>query len=183
MRLEDKEDKMKEKNIKSVSVFLISQIISLFGSSIVSYAIVWYITMKTSSTVALAVSIVCTYMPQILVSIFSGTWGDRYNKKYLIMIGDIITGISTLILAVLFINGFDSLLFLYSIIILRSIAVSYTHLAALPGEEEWELLWLPPPCQRKELARPLPAIKSSAIIFPPVFPTLTPRLAIKLSIF
>lgn len=122
MRLEDKEeDKMKEKNIKSVSVFLISQIISLFGSSIVSYAIVWYITMKTSSTVALAVSIVCTYMPQILVSIFSGTWGDRYNKKYLIMIGDIITGISTLILAVLFINGFDSLLFLYSIIILRSI--------------------------------------------------------------
>jgi len=54
---------------------------------------------------------------------------------------------------------------------------------ALPGEEEWELLWLPPPCPRKELARPLPAIKSSAIIFPPVFPTLTPRLAIKLSIF
>ena len=119
MRIE--EDKMKEKNIKSVSVFLISQIISLFGSSIVSYAIVWYITMKTSSTVALAVSIVCTYMPQILVSIFSGTWGDRYNKKYLIVIGDIITGISTLMLAVLFINGFDSLLFLYSIIILRSI--------------------------------------------------------------
>lgn len=119
MRIE--EDKMKEKNIKSVSVFLISQIISLFGSSIVSYAIVWYITMKTSSTVALAVSIVCTYMPQILVSIFSGTWGDRYNKKYLIMIGDIITGISTLMLAVLFINGFDSLFFLYSIIILRSI--------------------------------------------------------------
>ena len=61
MRLEDKEDKMKEKNIKSVSVFLISQIISLFGSSIVSYAIVWYITMKTSSTVALAVSIAVSY--------------------------------------------------------------------------------------------------------------------------
>lgn len=47
MRLEDKEeDKMKEKNIKSVSVFLISQIISLFGSSIVSYAIVWYISKR-----------------------------------------------------------------------------------------------------------------------------------------
>lgn len=72
---------MKDKSLTRVSVFLTSQIISLFGSAIVSYSIVWYITLKTSSTMALAISIVCTYMPQIVISMFSGTWGDKFNKK------------------------------------------------------------------------------------------------------
>ncbi len=112
---------MKDKSLTRVSVFLTSQIISLFGSAIVSYSIVWYITLKTSSTMALAISIVCTYMPQIVISMFSGTWGDKFNKKNLIIIGDTITGISTLILAILFINGFDSLYLLYGACALRSV--------------------------------------------------------------
>lgn len=45
---------MKDKSLTRVSVFLTSQIISLFGSAIVSYSIVWYITLKTSSTSGLA---------------------------------------------------------------------------------------------------------------------------------
>jgi len=104
---------MKDKSLTRVSVFLTSQIIS--------YSIVWYITLKTSSTMALAISIVCTYMPQIVISMFSGTWGDKFNKKNLIIIGDTITGISTLILAILFINGFDSLYLLYGACALRSV--------------------------------------------------------------
>ena len=112
---------MKDKSLTRVSVFLTRQIISLFGSAIVSYSIVWYITLKTSSTMALAISIVCTYMPQIVISMFSGTWGDKFNKKNLIIIGDTITGISTLILAILFINGFDSLYLLYGACALRSV--------------------------------------------------------------
>lgn len=112
---------MKDKSLTRVSVFLTSQIISLFGSAIVSYSIVWYITLKTSSTMALAISIVCTYMPQIVISMFSGTLGDKFNKKNLIIIGDTITGISTLILAILFINGFDSLYLLYGACALRSV--------------------------------------------------------------
>ena len=112
---------MKDKSLTRVSVFLTSQIISLFGSAIVSYSIVWYITLKTSSTMALAISIVCTYMTQIVISMFSGTWGDKFNKKNLIIIGDTITGISTLILAILFINGFDSLYLLYGACALRSV--------------------------------------------------------------
>lgn len=112
---------MKDKSLTRVSVFLTSQIISLFGSAIVSYSIVWYITLKTSSKMALAISIVCTYMPQIVISMFSGTWGDKFNKKNLIIIGDTITGISTLILAILFINGFDSLYLLYGACALRSV--------------------------------------------------------------
>lgn len=111
---------MENKSLTRVSIFLISQIISLFGSAIVSYTIIWYITLKTSSTMALAMSVVFTYMPQIVISVFSGTLGDRFNKKYLIIIGDTITGVSTLILAVLFINGFRSLYLIYAACAMRS---------------------------------------------------------------
>lgn len=34
---------------KNISIFLISQMISLIGSSLVQYAIMWYITLKTQS--------------------------------------------------------------------------------------------------------------------------------------
>lgn len=79
---------MKDKSLTRVSVFLTSQIISLFGSAIVSYSIVWYITLKTSSTMALAISIVCTYMPQIVISMFQERGGinstkkSNYNRRY-----------------------------------------------------------------------------------------------------
>lgn len=112
---------MKDSKLSRVSIFLTSQVISLFGSAIVSYTIIWYITLKTSSTISLATSIVCTYLPQIFISVFSGSWGDRYNKKILIMIGDAITGIATFVLAILFLNGFHSFYIIYGACALRSI--------------------------------------------------------------
>ena len=65
-------------------------------------------------------------------------------------------------------------------------------LPGLVGEPEpvftWEelLLWPPPKCWREKFRTaptPLAAIMASAIMEPPVWPTLTPRLAMKLSIF
>ena len=48
---------MKEKGLqaqnntwmKKIALFLASQNVSLFGSSVVSFAIIWYITLETSS--------------------------------------------------------------------------------------------------------------------------------------
>ena len=34
---------------ESITLFLASQSLSLFGSSVVSFAIIWYITLETSS--------------------------------------------------------------------------------------------------------------------------------------
>lgn len=82
---------------KKSTLFLVSQNISLFGSSIVSYAITWYITLETSSGVWMTASILCSLLPQLLISLFAGVWADRYNRKYLIMCrrhGNLCHGIS-----------------------------------------------------------------------------------------
>lgn len=47
-------------------LFLVSQNISLFGSSVVSFAITWYVTLETSSGMWMTASILCNMLPQIV---------------------------------------------------------------------------------------------------------------------
>lgn len=105
---------------KQTALFLCSQTISIFGSSVVGFAIIWYITLKTSSGSLMAISILCMFLPQILISLFAGVWADRYSRKMLIMGSDLFIGISTLILALLFLSGYESFPLLFLISAVRS---------------------------------------------------------------
>ena len=68
--------------------FLISQCITLFGSTLVQMAIVWYITLKTESGAWVAAVSICSYLPQFLISFVGGVWADRYSRKKLIILSD-----------------------------------------------------------------------------------------------
>lgn len=112
---------MKEYNWKkSIIRFLSAQIISLFGSSIVQYAIVWYITLTTSSGKMLMFSTLCGFMPQIIISLFAGVWIDRYERKKLVMLSDSAIAFSTLLLAVSFLAGYKNIWLLMAVLIIRS---------------------------------------------------------------
>lgn len=103
------------------AIFLTSQMFSLFGSSVVAYAVIWYITLETASSWMMAVSILCSFVPQIIISLFAGVWADRYNRKMIIILADLFTAVSTLVLAVLFLSGFRSLAMIFFITALRSL--------------------------------------------------------------
>jgi len=111
------QDNWKTKTI----IFLSSQILSLFGSSVVSYAVVWYITLKTGSASLMTVSILAAFLPQIVISLFAGVWADRYNRKLLIISSDLLTGISTLVLAIYFLMGHESITLIFIISAIRSV--------------------------------------------------------------
>lgn len=103
---------------RDIILFLTSQTISLFGSSLVQYAITWYITLKTQSGVMMTISIICGFLPTFFLSPFAGVWADRYNRKILIMLSDSVIAASTLVLAILFLMGhkYTWLLFVVSAI-------------------------------------------------------------------
>lgn len=105
---------------KNIVRFLSAQTISLFGSSLVQYAIIWYVTLSTSSGVMLTISTVCGFLPQICISLFAGTWIDKYNRKKIIMISDIVIAISTLILAIVFLAGYKNIWLLFIVLMIRS---------------------------------------------------------------
>ncbi len=100
--------------------FLTAQTISLFGSSLVQYAIVWYVTLSTSSGRMLTISTLCGFLPQILISLFAGVWIDRYDRKKMIMYADAAIATATLILAVSFFLGQDNIWLLFAVLVVRS---------------------------------------------------------------
>ena len=51
---------------KEIFLFLISQNLSMFGSSVVGFSIIWYITLKTSSGSWITISTIAALTPQIL---------------------------------------------------------------------------------------------------------------------
>lgn len=91
---------MKNKR-KKVALFLMSQSITLFGSSLVQFAIIWYVTLVTSSGIWVSALTIAAYVPQFVISFFSGVWADRYSKKKLIIVSDSVIALATLILVIL----------------------------------------------------------------------------------
>lgn len=102
-------------------LFLSSQTISLFGSMLVQYAITWYITLRTQSGIMMTVSIICGFLPTFFLAPFAGVWADRYNRKLLIVLSDSLIAISTLVLAILFFMGYDSIWLLFVASAVRAI--------------------------------------------------------------
>ncbi|WP_028593703.1 MFS transporter [Paenibacillus assamensis] len=103
-----------------ISLFLTAQTITLFGSSLVQYAIIWYITLTTSSGVMMTIATVCGFLPQIIISLFAGVWVDRYNRKKMIIVSDGMIAAATLLLAILFFTGYKSVWQLFIVLLIRS---------------------------------------------------------------
>ncbi|MBM6854831.1 MFS transporter [Mediterraneibacter glycyrrhizinilyticus] len=64
-------------------------------------AVVWYVTLSTSSGAWTAAFSICSYLPQFLISIPGGVWADRFSRKRLILSSDLFTALITLAMIVL----------------------------------------------------------------------------------
>jgi MFS transporter, DHA3 family, macrolide efflux protein len=106
---------------KNIILFLSSQTISLFGSMLVQYAIMWHITLTTKSGVMMTLFIICGFIPTFFLSPIAGVWADRYNRKILIILADALIAIATLILAILFLMGYESIWLLFVMAAIRAI--------------------------------------------------------------
>ena len=112
---------MKYKWKRNTAIFLSSQAISILGSSLVQFAITSYITVNTKSGVYATIGILCAILPMFFLSPFAGVWADRYNRKHLIMIADGCIAACTLIVAIVFLTGHDSLWLLFVALIIRGL--------------------------------------------------------------
>lgn len=92
-----------------LTIYLVSQGISLLGSSVVSLAIIWYVTLKTQSAYAVTGVTLTTFLPQAVVMLYGGVLADRYPLKKIVILSDSMIALSTLVLAVIFITGKDSI--------------------------------------------------------------------------
>jgi len=106
---------------RKFAIFLSGQGITLLGSSLVQYVLIWYITLETKSGVMMTVSTLCGFLPQIIIGLFSGVWADRYNRKTIIILADLFIALSTLIISIMFFTGHRYLWLIFTVMALRSL--------------------------------------------------------------
>ena len=108
--------------VRTITIFLVGQTLSLFGSAVVGYAVIWYITLKTGSGWQYALMFIVSNLATALTTIPGGVWADRYPRKDLIVGADIFVAIFTLILAIVMLSGYERLWLIIVILCLRGLA-------------------------------------------------------------
>jgi len=106
---------------KKLAIFLGGQGISIFGSSLVQYAIMWHITLETKSGIMMTLSILFGFVPHFLLSPFAGVWADRFNRKRIIILSDAFVALVTLAAALVFMTGLRSVWILLAAQALRAV--------------------------------------------------------------
>ncbi len=115
---------------RTFSVIWSGQLISILSSSIVGYAITFWISLETGSASVLAAAAVAGLLPQILLSPLIGVYVDRWDRKRTMIAADGFIALCTLALALLFRLGAAELWHVYLLLACRS-AGSAFHLPAM----------------------------------------------------
>jgi MFS transporter, DHA3 family, macrolide efflux protein len=105
--------------------FWFTQALSLFGSGLASFALVWWITESTGSATVLATASLMALLPGILFGPLAGALVDRLNRKWIIIISDAISALLALLLVMLFWTNNIQLWHIYAINIMRGVAGAF----------------------------------------------------------
>jgi DHA3 family macrolide efflux protein-like MFS transporter len=106
---------------KNTVLFLTSQTLSLFGTMLVQYAIMWHIVLETQSGAMMTIYIIVGVLPTFFTSLLGGVWADRYNKKHLINLADGSIALVSLVIAISLSAGTDSIVLLMTAACVRAL--------------------------------------------------------------
>lgn len=103
----------------------IGQAISLLGSQLVQFALVWYLTRETGSAIVLTTATLVALLPQIFLGPIAGSIVDRGNRRRIMIAADSGVALTTLVLAALFAFGLVEVWHIYVLMLLRSLGGAF----------------------------------------------------------
>jgi DHA3 family macrolide efflux protein-like MFS transporter len=106
------------------------QVFSILGSSMVQFAIIWWLTLETKSATVLTMASLVGFLPQAILGPFIGTIVDKFKRKYIMIFADIGIALATLVLMVFFFMQKESLYLIYIVLAIRSLGSAF-HMPAL----------------------------------------------------
>jgi DHA3 family macrolide efflux protein-like MFS transporter len=101
------------------------QALSILGSQLVQFALIWYLTVHTGSATMLATASLVGMLPNVVLGPFIGTLVDRWNRRRIMLIADSIVALATLILVTMFALDLVEIWHIYAVIFIRSLASTY----------------------------------------------------------
>lgn len=112
---------LKNTDSRNIILFITGKGVSVFGSSIYTFAISLYVLKITGSALNFATTILLGIVPMIFFAPFAGIMTDRFSKKKLIVITDTLNGLLFLTLFIISINKPLSLVTIYATTVLLSL--------------------------------------------------------------
>lgn len=119
-----------EKNIRGFMIIYSGQIFSLFGSSLVRFALIWWLTELTGSAQVLATASLMAFLPDLVIGPFAGVLVDRLDRKKIMIAADGFTALATGVLAILYLRGSLEVAYVYGLLLARSLGAAF-HLPAM----------------------------------------------------
>ena len=98
------------------------QALSLVGSALVGFALIWWLTETTGSARTLALATTASLIPTILLGPFAGALVDRWPRKWVLIVSDGLIALLTALLGALFWLDVAQIWHVYAILFLRSLA-------------------------------------------------------------
>ena len=105
--------------------FFLGQQFSLLGSSIVQFAIVWWINLETASTLYLSLAAFVGFVPMVVLGFFTGVLADRFNRKIIIALADFAQAFITVLLIVSFLMGWASIFVVLGLLAFRGVCQAF----------------------------------------------------------
>ena len=101
------------------------QALSILGSQLVQFALIWYLTIQTGSATVLATATLVSMLPNVILGPFIGTLVDRWNRRRIMLLADSIEALATVALAVLFALDVVEVWHIFVTLFIRSLAGTF----------------------------------------------------------
>ena len=101
------------------------QAISQFSSSVLQFAVVWYLTDHTGSAMVLTAAMMMGFLPQGVLGPFIGVFIDRYNRKRIMIISDLLISAASFVMVLAGWMGRLSTELILAVLLARSVGSAF----------------------------------------------------------
>ena len=102
-------------------VVFAGQAFSLFGSRLVQFTLVWWLTQESGSASVLALASIMALLPQVIVGPFAGSLVDRWSRRILLIVSDGMIALAIVFLALLYSWGIVEIWHVYVLMLFRAL--------------------------------------------------------------
>lgn len=99
--------------------------ISLIGSNLAQFALVWWLTKTTGSATVLATATLAAILPGVILGPLAGAYVDRWDRRWIMIVADGISALAAACLAYLFWTESIQIWHVYLIMLVRSVGTTF----------------------------------------------------------
>ena len=101
------------------------QAVSLFGSRLAQFALIWWLTKTTESPTVLALATMVGLLPQVVFGPIIGVLVDRWSRRTILFVADSTVALATLALGYLFWVGAASVPAVFAVLLVRALGDTF----------------------------------------------------------